>query len=241
MQFSKRHTTHRYAAVERQAELIEKMLTAADVEFSRGDSPISASRYIEVFEGEEHLLTIRISDHDEPESAAAYKGEERRCYVWDDDTPTEAAAKVCRALGIDAPKGFRPEDFAARSQAAKKAAATRRTARTKELSERVAAILPELRATKTGGSGYAARIARARYPDAPKRQISDIAWAASRIVVAEKALERAGEDQDKLTEIIKQGPDRARDEARQRLQRLIGAERFGALRPAGLPRPQWHG
>lgn len=197
----------------------------ADVDASRQ----SASHYVCVaatVEADEQIK-IRCSDHDDKHGGSDW-------YTWAGECPSRIIARLAIHFGAVVPTGYRPEDYSARSETAKAAAATRSQARRATEADMIAAVIEAMHTAKNISTVAAGKVVDGLYPAIPRAQRQRIAYAGSNAVTRDRAIAAAAGDETALAELA-----RRYDEAKVALFELVGAERFPSLRPSGYPRTCW--
>lgn len=189
----------------------------------------SASHYVCVAADAEadEQIKVRCSDHDDKHGGSDW-------YAWAGECPSRIIARLAAHFERVVPAGYRPEDYAARSETAKAAAAARSQARRATEAEMVAAVIDTLRTGKNVSAVAAGKVVDGLHPAIPRAQRQRIAYAASAAVTRDRAIAAAADDEIALAKLATRHP-----EAMMALFSLVGAERFPSLRPAGYPGSCW--
>ena len=228
-QFAKQLHSNKFGACNRIATHILQAAIAMGLHASVEESRQSASHYVYVKESDdaEGHIKIRVSDHDDRYASSDW-------YVWSEDCPSKAIAKIADNFNRAIPAGYRAEDYARRSAAVRAVATKRRQARRDAEERIVAEVKAEMLASGGASAVAAGRIIDAMHPTIPRAQRQRIAYAASYAARVAGEIVAARGDENKLRDLAA-----TYDEAKAALVEMVGPDRFRALRPAGYPRSLW--
>jgi hypothetical protein len=198
-------------------------------------SRVSASHYVIVSQSkEDEGIKIRISDHDDKHGGSDW-------YCWAGDCPSQIIRRIADHFGRFVPQGYRPSDYALRSQSALKAAETRREGKASDEAEMLSEIQSRLSTAPSASKVAAGKIIDALYPGIARAQRQRLAEAASVEVTFKRTLATAiaASDTATLAKLIVQNALERKHAAQAALYDLVGAEQYTALRPERYPKAAW--
>ena len=229
MTFSTSARSFKTGDCRRLADHISDAASAMGLDASVSTSRVSASHYVYVATNEESddQIKIRCSDHDDKHASSDW-------YCWAGECPSKIIARLAAHFSVAVPAGYRADDYQARSTSAKKAAKTHRVTAQATEAEMIAAVVESMADAKSIGPVAAGRAVDQIYPSIPRAQRQRMAAEASRKIVRDREIAKAGSNEAALAALAGRY-----DEARVMLRAMVGPERFNELRPAGYPRRYW--